>query len=46
MLVVLPKWNVALDPTHFSWGRKAGLLDAGDMPQKGVLDAVKVARRT
>ena len=46
VLVVLPKWDVTIDPTHFSWGRKVGLIDPGQMPQKDILVAVKVARGT
>jgi hypothetical protein len=43
-LVVLPKWDVQVDPDHLSWGRKVGLVDPGKMPQKDILAAVKVAR--
>ncbi len=43
-LVVLPKWNAEVDPSHLSWGLKAGLLDPNIMPRKGVLDAIAVAR--
>ncbi|HEX3408020.1 MAG TPA: hypothetical protein VHS81_12355 [Caulobacteraceae bacterium] len=43
-LVVLPKWDAAVDPSHLSWGLKAGLVDPAEMPKKGALDAVKVAR--
>jgi hypothetical protein len=43
-LVVLPKWDAALDPSHLSWGLKAGLVNPAEMPRKGALDAVKVTR--
>ncbi len=46
VLVVLPKWTVQIDPTHLSWGKKEGLIEPGDMPQKDILAAVKVARLT
>jgi hypothetical protein len=44
VLVVLPKWDVARDPTHMSWGLKAGLIDPLMMPHKDVLDQVSVGR--
>jgi hypothetical protein len=46
ILVVLPKWNVANDPNHPSWGLKQGLIPAEVMPKKDLLDTVGVERRT
>jgi len=46
ILVILPKWVAAPDPTHISWGLKEGPLPLGAMPSKDLLDVVKVARRT
>jgi hypothetical protein len=43
-LVVLPKWDAAVDPSHLSWGLKAGLVPAAFMPRKGLLDAVAVTQ--
>ncbi|HWF76045.1 MAG TPA: hypothetical protein VN694_02610 [Caulobacteraceae bacterium] len=43
-LVVLPKWDAAVDRSHLSWGLKAGLVNPAEMPRKGALDAVRVAR--
>ena len=44
ILVVLPKWSVAPEPTHPTWGRKDGLIPAELMPKKDLLDIVNVAR--
>ncbi len=46
VLVVLPKWRTEIDPGQLSWGRKAGLIEPEEMPQKNILAEVKVARRT
>lgn len=46
VLVVLPKWQVSIDPAHLSWGRKTGLIDPGMMPLKDILDGLKLARAT
>jgi hypothetical protein len=43
-LVVLPKWNAAVDPAHMNWGLKAGLIPPPFMPKKGVLDQVAVTQ--
>jgi hypothetical protein len=44
-LVVLPKWRTAADPTHVTWGLKAGLLAPWLMPTRGVLADVTAVRR-
>ncbi|MEJ0066677.1 MAG: hypothetical protein WDM85_15730 [Caulobacteraceae bacterium] len=45
ILVVLPKWSVANDPNHATWGLKQGLIPAPMMPNKDLLDTVSVERR-
>jgi len=46
VLVVLPKWNVQPDPLRISWGRKVGLLDPSDMPQKDLVAGLRIGRRS
>jgi hypothetical protein len=46
ILVILPKWLVAPDPSHISWGLKAGPIPLEMMPNKNLLDVVTVARRS
>jgi hypothetical protein len=46
ILVILPKWVAAPDPSHISWGLKEGPLPLGAMPSKDLLDVIKVARRS
>lgn len=45
VLVVLPKWNAALDPSHLGWGLKAGLVPIWMQPTDDVLHVVTVAQR-
>jgi len=46
ILVILPKWIVAPDPTHASWALKQGPIPPAMMPNKDLLDVVTVARRS
>jgi len=46
ILVILPKWVVARDPVHASWGLKEGPIPPEMMPKRDILDAVTLARRS
>jgi hypothetical protein len=46
VLVVAPKWQTTPDVPNLSWGRKAGLIDPGGMPQKDLFSGVTIARRS
>jgi hypothetical protein len=46
ILVILPKWSVAPDPSNSSWALKAGLVPTAMMPFKDALAPVSVQRRS